>query len=310
MNESSANAGAGKGARAPSKPGVPSQLVSGYERCQRRDMELVAEHGSLILALVGAGLFAGIVAGLFGIGGGAVIVPVLFFLFDSLGYADRAMHVAVGTSLATIIATSLRSVAAHNGRGAVDWQILKGWGPFIMVGSAIGIGLSSFISGEELTLLFGAVALLISLQFFFGRPDWRVFSDMTTGLLRAVLGLVMGALSALMGIGGGTFGVTLMTISGRPIHQAIGTAAGFGVAIGIPGALAAMAAGWGRGDLPPGSVGHVNLIAFAAIASLTVLMAPVGARLAHSLDADRLRKLFGILLAVVALRMIWSVIAG
>ncbi|MEM9668111.1 MAG: sulfite exporter TauE/SafE family protein [Pseudomonadota bacterium] len=273
-------------------------------------MEFVTEYSGLIASLTAAGLFAGLVAGLFGIGGGAVIVPVLFFLFDSLGYSDRAMHVAVGTSLATIIATSLRSVAAHHRRGAVDWDVLKGWGPSIMAGAVIGMGLSAFMTGGGLTLLFGIVALVISLQFFFGRPDWRLFEEMTTGPLRLVLGSVMGALSALMGIGGGTFGVTLMTVSGRPIHQAVGTAAGFGVAIGLPGAIAAVFAGWGRSGLPPGSVGHVNLIAFVLIACLTVTMAPLGARLAHSLDGVQLRRWFGVLLAIVAVRMIWTTISG
>ncbi|MEM8634017.1 MAG: sulfite exporter TauE/SafE family protein [Pseudomonadota bacterium] len=273
-------------------------------------MDFLTDFGGLLLALAAAGLFAGLVAGLFGIGGGAVIVPVLFFLFDSLGYGDRAMHVAVGTSLATIIATSLRSVAAHNKLGSVDWAILRGWGPWIMVGAAGGMAASSYISGEGLTVLFGGVALVIAVQFFFGRPDWRVFQDMVTGPLRTVLGMAMGALSALMGIGGGTFGVTLMTISGRAIHQAVGTAAGFGVAIGGPGALAAIFAGWGRTGLPPGSIGHVNLPAFFLVAALTVTMAPIGARLAHRLDSGRLRKLFGLLLAVVAIRMIFSAISG
>lgn len=273
-------------------------------------MDILAAHWELITALIAAGLFAGLVAGLFGIGGGAVIVPVLFFLLDGLGYRDTAMHVAVSTSLATIIATSIRSVMAHHKRGAVDWNVLRAWGPWIMLGAVLGMALSSHISGQGLAVLFGAIALLISLQFFFGRPDWQIFDDMATGPVRWFLGTLMGGLSALMGIGGGTFGVTLMTVSGRPIHQAIGTAAGFGVAIGVPGALAAIAVGWGRQDVPPGSLGHVNLIAFALIAALTVAMAPVGARLAHSLDSTRLRRWFGILLAIVAVRMIWTSILG
>ncbi|MEO0882111.1 MAG: sulfite exporter TauE/SafE family protein [Pseudomonadota bacterium] len=273
-------------------------------------MDFLADYWGLLAALGAVGLFAGLVAGLFGIGGGAVIVPVLFFLFDSLGFGERAMHVAVGTSLATIIATSARSVAAHNQRGAVDWEVLKGWGPWIMVGAVCGMTASAYISGRGLTVLFGLVALIVALQFFFGRPDWRVFEDMVTGLLRGVLAVSMGALSALMGIGGGTFGVTLMTISGRSIHQAVGTAAGFGVAIGLPGAFAAVFAGWGRDGLPPASFGYVNLPAFFLIASLTVAMAPVGARLAHNLDGTRLKRLFGILLAIVAIRMIAVAISG
>lgn len=273
-------------------------------------MDLIIENWPLLAALAGAGLFAGLVAGLFGIGGGAVIVPVLFFLLTALGFTETAQHVAVATSLATIIATSSRSVMAHNKRGAVDWAVLRGWSPWIVLGALGGMALAGAMSGHALTVIFGAVALIIALQFFFGRPDWRLAGDMATGALRAVLGAAMGALSALMGIGGGTFGVSVMTMSGRPMHQAIGTAAGFGVAIGVPGAIAAMVVGWGKADLPPGSVGYVNLPAFLMIATLTVLMAPVGARLAHRLDAQLLRRLFGILLFIVAARMIWSSIGG
>lgn len=273
-------------------------------------MDFLAENWTLIAALAAAGLVAGLAAGLFGIGGGAVIVPVLFIVLGELGYGERAIHVATATSLATIIATSIRSVMAHHKAGAVDWQVLRAWAPWIMLGAVAGRGLAAVMSGEGMTLVFGLVALVIALQFFFGRPDWRLFADMATGPARWGLGGAMGALSSLMGIGGGTFGVTLMTVSGRPIHQAVGTAAGMGVAIGLPGALAAIAEGWGRDGLPPGSLGHVNLYAFAMISVLTVLMAPAGARLAHRLDAAVLRRAFGVLLALVAARMIQSVIAG
>lgn len=166
------------------------------------------------------------------------------------------------------------------------------------------------MSGESLTLLFGVVALIISLQFFFGRPDWRVANDMVAGPARAGIGSALGGLSALMGIGGGTFGVTLMTMCGRPIHQAIGTASGFGVSIGVPGAIAAVLAGWGKAGLPPGSVGYVNVPAFVMIALLTVTMAPVGAALAHRLNGVVLKRAFGVLLAAVSIRMLLNVIGG
>ena len=270
-------------------------------------MGLIVEYWPFLAALAAAGLFAGLVAGLFGIGGGAVIVPVLFFLFRTLGYEETAMHAAVATSLATIIATSIRSVIAHNAKGAVDWIIIRTWAPWIMIGATAGMALSGFISGEGLTLFFGVMGFLLSAQLWFGHPDWRLAPDMPTGAARAGLGFGVGALSALMGIGGGTFGVSLMTICGRPIHQAVATAAGFGVAIGVPSTIAAVIVGWNREGLPPFSLGHVNLPAFALIAIFTVAMAPVGARLAHVLDAKRLRKLFALLLLVVAVRMIWSV---
>lgn len=272
--------------------------------------DFVASYWPFLSALAGAGLFAGLAAGLFGIGGGAIIVPVLFFLFRALGYEDTAMHAAVSTSLATIIATSIRSVMAHNEKGAVDWNIIRSWAPWIMGGAILGMALSGYISGQSLTIFFGAMGFLLAAQLWFGQPDWRLAQDMPTGPLRAGLGAGVGALSALMGIGGGTFGVSLMTVCGRPIHQAVATAAGFGVAIGLPGALAAIIVGWDHEALPPFSIGYVNAPAFLLIAGFTVTMAPVGAKLAHTLNPLVLRKLFALLLLIVAIRMIWSVVSG
>ena len=268
--------------------------------------EFFSQYGVMMLALAAAGLFAGLVAGMFGIGGGAVIVPVLFFLFESTGFGETAMHVAVSTSLATIILTSARSVMAHHKHGAVDWSIIRGWAPWIMFGAACGIGLSGLMSKQMLLGLFGTLLLLLSAQMIFGRPSWKLASQMPEGAGRAGLGTLLGTLSALMGIGGGTFGVSLMTLCGMPIHRAVATAAGWGVAIGLPGAIAAILVGWGREGLPPISVGFVNLPAFALISLFTVLMAPVGAALAHKLPAENLRRLFGALLVLVALRMVWQ----
>ena len=269
-----------------------------------------AQYGVLILSLAAAGIAAGLAAGLFGIGGGAVIVPVLYFLLTALGYGETAMHVAVATSLATIILTSIRSVMAHNRRGAVDWSVIRGWAPWIVLGAIIGQAIAGFISTEALTFIFGALLLILALQLYFGRPSWKLAEDLPSGGARAGLGSGLGALSAIMGIGGGTFGVSLMTVCGRPIHQAVATAAGFGVAIGLPGAAVAIGNGIGKAGLPPFSLGHVNLPAFALISVCTVAMAPVGAALAHKLDAGVLRKLFGVLLVIVSIRMIWKVIAG
>ena len=272
--------------------------------------ETIVQYAPAVLALVAAGLFAGLTAGMFGIGGGIVIVPALFFLFRALGYEDTAMHVAVSTSLATIIATSIRSVMAHHRRGAVDWAIIRGWAPWIMAGAAGGMAVSGLIPPQGLTLFFGAMGVLLAIQLFFGDPAWRVASAMPTGATRAGLGTGVGALSSLMGIGGGTFGVSLMTMCGRPILNAVATAAGWGVAIGLPGTIAAIIVGWGRDGTPPWSLGHVNIPAFVLIALLTALTAPLGAALAHRLNARLLRRLFGVLLAIVAARMIWSALEG
>ncbi len=273
-------------------------------------MPVIAEFAPLVLALSIAGLFAGLAAGLFGIGGGAVIVPVLYFLLTGIGYEETAMHVAVSTSLATIIVTSARSVMAHHRRGAVDWAILRGWAGWIMIGALAGMVLAGNISAGGLTAIFGSMAFLLSAQLFFGRPGWRLAQDMPKGAARAGLGTGVGALSALIGIGGGTFGVSLMTVCGRSIHTAVATSAGFGVAIGIPGAIAAIITGWGHAGLPPVSLGYVNLPAFALISVFTVMMAPVGVALAHRLNAALLRRLFAIMLAVAGARMLYSVLFG
>jgi uncharacterized membrane protein YfcA len=268
--------------------------------------DLFLQYWPLLLSLAVAGAAAGLAAGMFGIGGGAVIVPVLFFLFDGMGYGETAMHVAVSTSLATIILTSIRSVMAHNGHGAVDWDIIKSWAPWIVLGALIGMGLSGFLSKRALLGIFGSMGFLLSAQLFFGRPTWRLAEEMPKGVTRLGLGTGIGALSALMGIGGGTFGVSLMTLYGRPIHRAVATAAGWGVAIGLPSAIVAVFIGWGHEGLPPFSLGYVNLAAFALISVFTVTMAPVGAKLAHSLDAVLLKRLFAVLLALVAARMLYK----
>ena len=274
-------------------------------------MDAILANWPLIVSLLGAGLVAGLAAGLFGIGGGAIIVPVLIILFeDVLGFTETGSHVAIGTSLATIILTSARSVMAHNRRGAVDWRIIRTWAPWIMAGAVAGQLATGYVSGDGLKLFFGIMAFVLAAQLYFGRPGWRLAEDMPVGATRAGLGGSVGALSAVMGIGGGTFGVSLMMVFGRAVHQAVATAAGFGVAIGLPSAITAVVVGWGREGLPPYSLGHVNLLAFALISVCTVAMAPVGARLAHSLDAVRLKKLFAILLSLVAVRMIWTALTG
>lgn len=267
---------------------------------------LLAEHADLILVLLSASVVAGFAAGLFGIGGGAIIVPALYLVFRSLGYAETAMHTALATSLATIVLTSLRSVQSHHSRGAVDWSVLKNWGPSIIAGAFLGQVVAGQLPAESLALVFTVLAYLLSLQLLLGAPEWRLAHQLPVGWLRRGIGSGIGFLSTLMGIGGGVFGVTLMTAYGRPMHQAVGTAAGFGAAIGIPSALTAMASGHRNPDLPPLSIGFVNLIAFAMISTLTVAVAPLGVRVAHKLDARRLRQLFGLLLIWMATHILWT----
>lgn len=269
-----------------------------------------AELIPFLLALIVTGCFAGIIAGLFGIGGGVVMVPALYFVLTSLGYGETAMHAAVGTSLMVIVSTSLRSVSAHAKRGAVDFQVLKQWTPWIVLGALSGSFIADLAPGRVLTGLFGLIALVLSAQFFFGRPDWRWRDSLPGQPVKGVLGAMMGILSSLMGVGGGVFGVTLMTLCGRTIHNAVATAAGFGVAIGLPGAIGFMIGGLGEAGRAPFSLGYVNMAAFVVLAGSAFMLAPVGANLAHKLPEARLRRAFAVGLVFVALNMLQEAIWG
>nr|WP_205967478.1 sulfite exporter TauE/SafE family protein [Aquisalinus luteolus] len=268
-------------------------------------------YSGLILAMLLSGLLAGLVAGMFGIGGGFVVVPalaaVLSIFTAGTGADDRIMHVAIGTSLATIIVTSIRSVHAHARRGAVDFDILKTWAPYIIGGVVIGILLAKFMDGRTLKLIFGFGVLLMGLHFIFPFLARRgaLADSMPTGPLRTGLGSFIGGFCALLGIGGGTPAVLLMTLSGIPIHRAVATAAGFGTLIAIPGAIGAILVGWGEEGLPPFSLGYVNLIGLVAITTMSVITAPIGVALAHNLDAARLKRVFGIYLVLTSTVMLY-----
>lgn len=258
-----------------------------------------------IAGLIGAGLFAGFIGGLFGIGGGVVVVPALYFVFTALGVDESVrMHLAVGTSLSTIISTSWRSLQAHTKAGAVDFDVLKSWAPWITTGALLGAALAGVSNTFVLLLVFGGGLLAIAAQMGLARPNWRVFNDLPTGAPRALIAGGIGLFSAMMGIGGGALGVTVMTLCGRPIHRAVATASGFGAAIALPAALGYIVAGWAREGLPPWSFGFVSLPGFVALAVLTAITAPIGARLAHRLPQFTLKRAFAIFLALVALNML------
>jgi uncharacterized membrane protein YfcA len=257
------------------------------------------------LGLIIAGLTAGFVGGLFGIGGGIVIVPALYFVFTALGVDEAVrMHIAVGTSLSTIIATSWRSLSAHRKAGAVDFGVLRSWAPWISLGALLGAAAAGFANTQVLLVVFGGGLLLIAAQMGLANPNWRMFAALPRGIARALVAGTLGLLSAMMGIGGGAIGVTVMTLCGRPIHQAVATASGFGAAIAIPAALGYAIVGWGREGLPPWSLGFVNVAGFVFLALLTMLTAPIGARLAHRLPQLTLKRAFAVLLAVLALNML------
>ena len=262
----------------------------------------------VLLALIGG--FAGILAGLLGVGGGIVLVPAFFYVLQSLGYGGpQLMQICLATSLATIIVTSARSVHAHNKKGAVDWEILRTWAPGIMVGAILGVLLVSQLRTQTLQVIFGGLALCVGLYLGFGRSEWRLGETMPRGLKRALLSPMVGFLSVLMGIGGGSFGVPLMTLHGRPIHKAVATAAGFGLLIAVPSVIAFLFADIGQ-NRPPLTLGAVNLAAFGIVVAMTLITAPWGVRLAHAMDPKPLRRVFAVFLVLVALNMLRKALWG
>ncbi|MBT9382299.1 sulfite exporter TauE/SafE family protein [Pseudooceanicola sp. CBS1P-1] len=265
----------------------------------------------LLALLVAIGALAGVLAGLLGVGGGIVLVPAFFYTFQGLGYGGpEMMQVCLGTSLATIIVTSMRSIASHNKKGAVDWTILKTWAPGIAIGALIGVFVASGLKTKELQVLFGCLGILIGLYMAFGKQGWQIRDDMPTGWRRAVLSPVVGFLSVLMGIGGGSFGVPIMTLCGRPIHRAVATAAGFGLLIALPSSLAFLLVHIADGSRPPYTVGAVNIPAFLVVICMTTLTAPLGAKLAHATDPKKLKKIFAFFLMLVALNMLRKALLG
>jgi uncharacterized membrane protein YfcA len=262
-------------------------------------------------SLLATGVAAGFIAGLLGVGGGIVIVPVLYFVLGALGVDEEVkMHVAVGTSLSTIVFTSFASFRAHSRRGAVDFELLRSWAPGIVAGVIIGSFLASVFSGDVLTAIFGTIALIVAIYMAFSKPEWRVFSGLPTGILKHAVAAVIGAVSALMGIGGGTLSVPTLTLCGYPIHRAVGTAAAIGFAIGVPGTIGFIIAGWGREGLPPLSLGYVSLLGLILILPTSMLLAPWGARAAHALPVRGLRIAFAVFLALTSARMLYSVWGG
>jgi uncharacterized protein len=258
---------------------------------------------TLAAALVLAGGLTGILAGLFGVGGGAIIVPILYQTFLILGVPDEVrMPLTVGTSLAVIIPTSIRSYLAHRATGAVDMGIMRRWGPAIFFGVAAGSALAAFAPAWVFKLVFVVIAGANGIALLIGRKEWRIADEPASWPMRAI-GFAIGILSALMGISGGMLTNMTLMMFGRTIHQAVATSAGLGVIISIPGAAGYILAGLPKMSLlPPLSLGFVSLIGFALLAPLGMLISPVGARLAHAISRRRLEIAFGIYLLIMATR--------
>jgi uncharacterized protein len=258
-----------------------------------------------LLAYLGTGAVAGLLAGLLGVGGGLVIVPALAALYSLHDFpADNLMHFAIGTSLATIVPTSIASLLSHHRRGGIDWQAVRGLAPGIVPGALGGAWLAGQITSPGLRLLFGGFELLVALQLLAGRQP-AAQHPLPSGAGLGLAGVVIGGVSALLGIGGGTLTVPFLLWSRVDIRRAIGTAAACGLPIAFAGAAAFAAGTAGRDGTPAGMhTGFIYWPAVAGVVSTSILAAPLGARLAHYLPKPVLRRIFALVLALIGLRMV------
>lgn len=275
-------------------------------------MEVLSDPGTLatlIGALIAAGAAIGFLAGLFGVGGGAISVPVFFEIFGTLGYAPEvAMPVAVGTSLAVIVPTSISSALGHHKRGTLDLEILRLWALPVLLGVATGSVIASFAAPAVFQLAFACVASLIALKFLTGGVGWKLRDRLPGPLVMSAGGAGIGLISSIMGIGGGALSTMFLTIFGAPIHRAIATSAGVGALISIPGTVGYVLAGLGREGLPPASLGFVSLAAFAVCIPTSLMTTRMGVALAHKLSRRALERAFGAFLVLVAARFIYALL--
>lgn len=258
-----------------------------------------------ILLLVGA--VAGTLAGLLGVGGGIVIVPVLYWLSE-VGLLDVdqdvAIHFAVATSLLTIIPTSISSSRAHHRKGSIDLEMFKSWAPWMVIGSLLGGVLAANVDATILSAVFGVIAILVVLNMLNPKPIVLASAPPKPLAARAAIAGPIGVFSAMMGIGGGTLSVPTMTLLSFPVHRAVGTAALFGLVIAVPGIIGYALAGQDIPGLLPYSIGYINIPSAIIISIATFLFAPAGVSIAHRLNARKLRIAFAIFLGISGIKML------
>lgn len=260
----------------------------------------------IFAALAASGLVAGFLAGLMGIGGGIVTVPILYFAFGLMDVPEEVrMHLTVATSLAAIVPTAIVSSRSHARHGALDLALVRSWGPAIGVGAIIGAVTASYISAAGLVIFFAVMAFLMGLKMILPLEEKVAAEGPPAGLAGQGLAGGLGFVSSLMGIGGATFSVPTMSLCNFPIHRAVGTAALLGLFISLPAALSYIWTGWGEVSGPGWTLGYVNLAGVIIIAPLSSAMAPFGAATAHRMSRRLLSAVFGIFLIVAGLRMAW-----
>jgi uncharacterized protein len=266
----------------------------------------------LLLAalIIVAGFVTGVLAGLFGIGGGALIVPVLYEVFRVLGVPDEVrFQLCVGTSIAIIVPTNIFSYLTHRGKGAVMMEVVRAWAVPAVIGVAAGSAIAAFAPGAVLKLAFVLIATVIAFKLLFGRETWRLGDDLPGSAAMAAYGVFVGLSASLMGISGGSVSNMILTLYGKPIHKAVATSAALGVPITAAGTIGYILAGLPQQSLlPPLSLGFVSLIGFALMAPVSSFTAPYGARLAHALSKRRLEIAFGCFLLAVCVRFAVSLI--
>ena len=260
----------------------------------------------LAAALVVAGAVTGILAGLFGVGGGAIIVPILYQVFTVLDIPEAVrMPLSVGTSLAIIIPTCIAAYRMHRAKGAVDRPILRQWALPCFLGVAAGSFIAAFAPAWLFKIVFVTVAGGNGILLLIGRRDWRVTDHLPAPWPMRGIGFAIGIFSALMGISGGMLSNIVMLMFGRTMQQAVATSSGLGVVISIPGTIGYIFAGWPKmALLPPLSLGFISLIGLALLAPLGVLLAPFGARLAHAVSKRRLEIAYGVYLLLACARFV------
>ncbi len=259
--------------------------------------------------LIVMGGLAGVMAGLLGIGGGALIVPVLVMVFEAQHVnPDVIMQAALGTSMATIVFTAVSSVLAHQRRSAVIWSIFRTITPGIVVGSLLGASIAHVLAGRTLRIMFVVFMFLLALQMSRGTMATSAHRRLPGAAGMSAVGGVIGLMSAFFGIGGGSMSVPFMTWCGVPARQAIATSAAIGFPIALSAAIGYIVAGWHAEGLPPWSVGYVVLPAFAGIVAASMLAAPFGARLAHRLSDATLRRIFAAFVTILGVKMLWSLL--
>ena len=264
-----------------------------------------------IIGLLVTGVVSGVAAGLLGIGGGAIIVPALAAALGWLGFdSDVVQHVAVGTSLAIIIPTGIASARAHHKRGAVDVEILKLWAPVVAATTFIGGLLAGFFTGDVLRIVFGVMAFFIAANILLPFQERLMGHLRNSPLTHRISAAVVGFISALMGVGGGSLSVPTIHAFGATMHKAVGTGAAIGVFIALAGTLGFIISGWSVVGRPPLSLGYINVGALVLVGVTAALCAPIGAALAHRLQQRTLKVTFAVFLILTGANMIWKAMAG